>query len=52
MAAKGDNETIIIRVLPGRAARALFVRATLDKIFDYRRDAIAAIFGEESRRAA
>lgn len=36
----------------GRAARALFVRRTLDRIFDYRREAIASIFGAEARGAA
>jgi ligand-binding SRPBCC domain-containing protein len=36
----------------GHAARALFVRATLEKIFDFRRDAIAALFADESKRAA
>lgn len=32
----------------GRAARALFVKGALDRIFDYRRDAIARIFPEKA----
>jgi ligand-binding SRPBCC domain-containing protein len=54
----GDATTMkdtVDYVLPlgplGRMARALFVRRTLDRIFDYRRDAIARRF-EEIRPAS
>lgn len=36
----------------GRAARAMFVRRTLDRIFDYRQDTIAAIFADQANVAA
>lgn len=31
----------------GGAAHALFVRRTLDRIFDFRRDAVASIFARD-----
>ncbi len=36
----------------GVAARAVFVRRTLDRIFDYRQQTIATLFGDAGRREA
>lgn len=36
----------------GAAARAIFVRRTLDRIFDYRRDVIAGIYGSAEAATA